>query len=167
MKLEKLEKILTYDKNSGIFTWIRSGHGIKKGSIAGSVNKTGHIRINIDKKQYQISHLARLFEYGTMPLKMIDHINGNPLDNRIVNLREASYTDNNKNKAIGKNNLSGVLGVSWFKAGNKWKAYITIDKKIIHLGYFNKFSEAVDTRKLAEVAYGFHENHGKRSAICR
>ncbi len=160
---KQLKNILDYNPETGLFVWLVSSGSAKAGDLAGSpdINNLGNIRLNYKKKKYAISHLAWLYMYGEFPTNLVDHINGNSQDNRITNLREADYQKNNMNKAIGKNNTSGVMGVAWFKAGNKWKAYISLDGKKIHLGYFHKFSEAVDVRKLAEVAYGFHKNHGR------
>ncbi len=163
MTQDKLKKILDYNPDTGLFIWLVSSGSAKVGDIAGSPDNSnlGNMRLNYKKVKYVLAHLAWMYVYGRFPTKLIDHINGNPQDNRISNLREVNYSENNKNKAIGKNNSSGVMGVAWFKAGNKWKAYISVDGKKIHLGYFHKFSEAVDVRKLAEVAYGFSDTHGR------
>lgn len=69
--------------------------------------------------------------------EVVDHINGNTLDNRKCNLRVCSAKDNSRNQTkLSKNNTSGYKGVSWDKNANKWIARIKVDKKLIHLGYF-------------------------------
>ena len=85
--------------------------------------------------------------------EIIDHINGVRDDNRIENLRSVTYTDNARNRRIGKNNTSGNLGVSFNKRQQKWTAYITV-------GTFDTKEEALTARKAAQDALGFHENHG-------
>lgn len=85
--------------------------------------------------------------------KVIDHANRNKLDCRKVNLRICTVAENNKNKSIGKRNKSGVVGVSWHKRENKWRAYINVDNKHIHLGYFTDKEEAIKARLQAEKEY--------------
>ena len=72
----------------------------------------------------------------------IDHINGNPLDNRRKNLRICNQSQNTANGKIRKNNKSGYKGVSYNKKFAKWEAYITKDYKHIFLGYFDKKNDA-------------------------
>ena len=82
--------------------------------------------------------------------KNYDHINKNPLDNRKCNLRFATMSQNGMNSNIRTNNTSGVTGVCWHKAKEKWTAYIYLDKRCINLGYFSDFNEAVKVRLKAE-----------------
>lgn len=96
------------------------------------------------------------------PDEQIDHINHVRTDNRIVNLRKASNTENSRNASIGSNNTSGALGVWFEKRRNAWVAEIKVDRRKIHIGQFDAFEDAVAARKAAEVKYGFHENHGKK-----
>ena len=57
------------------------------------------------------------------------------------------------NKGLLSNNTSGVTGVTWCSADNKWCARITVNKRRINLGYFNTFEYAVRARKEAEEKY--------------
>ena len=85
----------------------------------------------------------------------IDHVDGNPLNNRLENLRLATRTQNNINSCKRKNCSCKYKGVSWNKYHKKWEAYINIDKKRIKLGYFTsqyKAARAYD-EKAVEV-YG-------------
>jgi hypothetical protein len=66
---------------------------------------------------------------------VVDHINNNPLDNRVENLQVITQR-HNSSKDI-KNKTSKYTGVCWHKALNKWRAYIKINDKQVHLGYFN------------------------------
>lgn len=85
---------------------------------------------------------------------VVDHIKSEAkYDNRKSNLRIATASQNGMNKQKSKRNTSGVTGVCWYKAYNKWKARITISKKEIHLGYFDSFDDAVKARKEAEEKY--------------
>lgn len=85
----------------------------------------------------------------------IDHIHGIKTrnDNRKGNLRVVTHSQNGMNKDLQSNNTSGVAGVGWYSKTNKWRAYIMIDRKFIHLGLFDSFEDAVKARKEAEEKY--------------
>lgn len=93
----------------------------------------------------------------------IDHINGNPSDNRWANLRSVSASENNRNFPLPSNNTSGVIGVHWCNIRQKWYARIHVTGRTICLGYFDSLDEAKDARKSAEQRHGFHVNHGRDS----
>lgn len=94
-----------------------------------------------------LHRIAWYMATGVDPIDFeLDHINGDKTDNRICNLRRATRADNNRNQTKRKNNTSGYKGVSWSKTYSKWVAYIGVDWKRQHLGYF-------DTPKGAHVAY--------------
>lgn len=92
---------------------------------------------------------------------LVDHQDQNGLNNSKSNLRETDKQGNARNTVKHRDNTSGHMGVSWKKDKLKWKAYISVNRKQIHLGYFDDFDEAAKSRKAAEVEYGFHENHGR------
>lgn len=97
--------------------------------------------------------------------EQIDHINGNPSDNRLCNLRAATNHMNQKNKGLHKNNKSGVCGVHWDKRHAKWMVQIGVNGKRVTVGYYKNLSDAATARYAAESANGFHENHGRRLSI--
>jgi len=105
--------------------------------------------------------------YGFFPSHGLDHINGEGLDNRIVNLREADQGVNMKNTSRRVDNMSGVTGVHWYKNRKKWQAQIQVNGKRIFLGYFDDIDDAIAVRKLANIKYGFHNNHGNTKAAQR
>ena len=83
--------------------------------------------------------------------KGYDHIDRNPLNNRRYNLRPATTVENNRNHRISKRNTSGIIGVGYYKAGNKWRAYISnVEKKFISLGYYDNKEDAIKARLVAE-----------------
>ena len=159
-----LNSILDYNKESGIFTWIKVKvkNQVKNGSIAGYIDNKGYVRIQIDGKNYMAHKLAWLSVYGILP-DMIDHINQVKSDNRILNLRAVDNLENSKNRKICTSNTSGCMGVTWKKSKNRWVARINVDGKRVYLGSFANFSDAVDIRKNAEILYGYHENHNMES----
>ena len=84
---------------------------------------------------------------------VVDHINKNKLDNRRINLRICSHVNNSRNSIIGKSNSSGVIGVCFNKDKNKWKSYLNVNGKQIHLGYFESFDDAIISRLNGEREY--------------
>ena len=81
----------------------------------------------------------------------IDHKDGNPLNNKRNNLRVCTHSDNMKNLKIRSSNKTGIRGVCWCKRKRKWRAYITSNKKTIHIGYFALIGEAKKARKEKEI----------------
>ena len=128
--------------------------------ILGCINTGGYLIAYIFRKQYYIHRLIWLYHYGYLP-KEIDHINGIRTDNRIENLREVTTQENARNQKRSSINTSGIIGVSYFNPNKCWIAYITINYKHIHLGYFKNKEDAILARKEAEVEYKFHQNHGR------
>lgn len=84
---------------------------------------------------------------------VVDHIDGNKLNNRRRNLRWATKSQNAMNSKTRKNNTSGTKGVSFDKSMNSWQAHIKINYKKIHLGYFSEIEDAVIARKKGELLY--------------
>lgn len=84
---------------------------------------------------------------------VIDHINGNPLDNRKSNLRICDTSQNAMNQKTSTRNNSGAKGVFWDKHRNKWRVTIAIGKHPKTVGRFNTYEEAVYAREQAEIEY--------------
>ena len=89
-----------------------------------------------------VIYLHRLI-MKALPGQIVDHINGNKLDNRKANLRFVDLSQNGMNKITAKNNKSGFRGVCWSSRNKKWRATININKKHIHLGHFESKHDAV------------------------
>jgi len=73
---------------------------------------------------------------------VVDHINGNTLDNQRFNLRVCTQGENTRNRAMSKNNTTGFKGVIWVRERNKYAAQITVNRKCKRIGYFNDPVEA-------------------------
>lgn len=155
----QLKELLHYNPDTGIFTWLVNRGRARAGDIAGDIDARGYGRIGLLNSVQKSHRLAFLYMRGSIP-KYVDHINHDRLDNRWGNLRTASILLNNKNLSMSKTNTSGFTGVSFVKRISKWRAYIKINYKNIHLGYFTELSDAVTVRKQAEIKHGFHVNHG-------
>lgn len=110
--------------------------------------------------------LACLYTYGFLPEGVIDHIDGNGLNNRMSNLRAVDSATNGRNSKLSKNNTSGVNGVWWNRANSNWVAegHYTeagVNKKK-SLGSYSDLGDAKRTRKEWEVSQGnFTERHGQ------
>ena len=88
--------------------------------------------------------------------KLIDHINGNKLDNRKDNLRECSNSENLHNSKPPKTNTSGYKGVRWCKKSNRWTAAIQINYKTISLGSFeHKRDAAIAYDIISKIYFDF------------
>lgn len=118
------------------------------GSIAGTVDRRGRVHVKIGDSAYRAHRIAWLHFYGEWPSDQIDHINGNPSDNRIANLRDVDGSTNRENqrKARTDNLSSGTLGVTWCKHYKKWKASIRVKGVLKHIKY-------CDSLEAAEAAY--------------
>jgi hypothetical protein len=84
---------------------------------------------------------------------MVDHRNGNGLDNRRANLRLATNAQNARNRKLQVNNTSGVRGVYWCERKQKWRARIKVDNRYIDLGMFTDLEKARTVREKAERRY--------------
>lgn len=89
--------------------------------------------------------------HGEVPSGEVDHINGDRVDNRIENLREVSRSENQHNYKIP--NISGFTGVYWDTQARKWHTQIWVNNRLIYLGLFEDFEEAVQARKMAKIKY--------------
>lgn len=138
---EQLRELLHYNPETGDFTWKRSRGPKKAGSRAG--HATDYWRIEIDQRPYMAHRLAWFYVHGSWPERDLDHINGDPLDNRIKNLRDVDASINLQNQVRRpKHNTTGFWGVSWSEAHHKFIAQITTNGKKMHLGYFTDAAEA-------------------------
>lgn len=132
-----LRTILDYDPEGGGFVWRASRRGTAAGTAAGNVMPHGYRRIGIDGRDYLEHRLAWLYVHGEWPGEEIDHVNLNPSDNRIANLRLATRGQNARNMPRLSNNRSGFKGVSYFKRTGRFLARVSVDREVIYLGYFD------------------------------
>lgn len=141
---ERLREILNYDPETGVFTWrVNRGGSALAGSKAGHPSKIdGYVRIYVDCRLFLAHRLAWLYVHETFPENHLDHINRVRDDNRLCNLREATYSQNNQNQSIRSDNKSGLVGVSWSGRHRKWKAQIQFCNANRHLGLYKTKEEA-------------------------
>lgn len=138
---EQATNLFNY-KDDKLYWRVNRGNNKLIGKPAGNFRKDGYCVTRINKIPYLNHRLIWLYVYGEFPSKFIDHIDGNPSNNRLDNLREANNTENNWNKKMQSNNTSGYKGVDWNKNMAKWRAKASVDGKSVHLGYYSTPEEA-------------------------
>jgi hypothetical protein len=144
---ERLRELLDYDPETGFFRWaVRVSSRVCAGDLAGATDTHGYRQIKIDGRLYRSHRLAWLHFYGKWPELDIDHVNGLRDDNRILNLREATKSQNSRNSRRPKNNSSGFKGVCWDGGRRRWIAYICAGnmtgKKSNKIGQYGTAEEA-------------------------
>lgn len=146
----ELRRKLSYAPEVGVFRWAASGSNcVRNGALAGTVVPGGYIQIKIFGSLYQAQRLAWFYVYGLWPKQNVDHINGDPGDNRIANLRDVSQQWNSQNqRRPTRANSTGFLGVSPY--GKKFRATIKVDGRQRALGYFATAPEAHQAYLLAK-----------------
>jgi hypothetical protein len=128
-------------KDGQLYWKIKPSPKIHKGTICGTW-KNGYCFVSINKKKYLAHRLIFMMHYAYLP-EFLDHIDGNPSNNLIENLRPASKSENACNRKLSNLNKSKIKNVNWKK--NKWCVQIQINKQKIHIGYYKDI-------KLAELA---------------
>ncbi len=149
---EYLKAILSYNPDTGLWHWLVDDWGRKKGELAGAINSDGYIQITINCKKYKAHRLAWLYMTGAWPENEVDHDNTFTNDNRWLNLREATGTENCYNYPVKVTNKLGVKGVHKTK-NNRYKAQIQINKVKIYLGRFDTLEEAKAAHDAAANKY--------------
>lgn len=153
--VDRLRAELEYDPNTGIVVWRKDQPltAIKAGALAGHLS-SGYYRLGFRGRKYQLHRVIWALHYGTYPGSIIDHINGDKLDNRIVNLRLASAQQNSWNQRVSKNNTTGFKGVTKRESGG-YSACIRVNKNRLSLGTFKTAEQAaIAYNKAAALLYG-------------
>jgi hypothetical protein len=152
----ELRSFLDYNPDTGVFRWKRGKRGKPVvGAVAGSAKGSGYVYIGLHGKAYLAHRLAWLYVHGYFPENCIDHINRNPADNRIENLRVVGMMCNLRNTGNRRNNTSGVKGVYRCGKTGKWYAQVMVAGKTHTVGRARSFNEAVCYRLAAEQCLGW------------
>lgn len=138
----QLKEILHYEEDTGKFIWKISKKGTKGiGKEAGTLTAKGYIDVCINGKKYGLHRLAFIYMENCIP-RCVDHINGNKSDNRWVNLREATYTQNGYNYK-GTGSSTGFRNVYFDPRGQKkYFVRLVVEGKKLNFGYYDTPEEA-------------------------
>ena len=162
---ERLREVVSYDLETGDFTWLISRPGVVAGQIAGTirVNEGKSYRIiSIDGKKHRAHRLAFLYVTGTFPCQLVDHQDGNGLNNSWLNLRRVDSVGNNRNMRLRADNTSGICGVHWSNKDRRWVVQIKTEKGDRgYVGQFPTLLDAVAARLRSQRDHDFHRNHGQ------
>ena len=138
---DQLKELLKYNPETGLFYWQKSSRWTTIHSVAGTTKDT-YVKIRINGKNYYAHRLAWLYTYGIWPKGDIDHKNRDKKDNRLVNLREATRSQNKYNVGLTLANNSGHKGVQWVGCRQKWRVDCRVGGVQYYLGLFSTVKEA-------------------------
>jgi hypothetical protein len=137
-------ELFKYEKETGFLFWKTARNNRKLNKRIGSKHPDGHLLfcIGMGGKKYNffVHRVVWLINYGVWPHPTVDHINCNPEDNRIENLRIATRQQNCNNRPKVKK--EGFKGVYVCTPGKSYRARMEIDGKMEHIGLFKTAIEA-------------------------
>ncbi len=166
---EQLRSLLIYDRQTGTLLWRERpaslfAHTDRRSSTQNAAwwngrfagqrackpdAHKGYLRVGIFKQEYPAHRVIWAMETGAWPVATIDHVDGNKANNRLENLREATSSENNRNRAnFGK---SRFRGVSWRSRQSTWIAAIKTDGKTTFLGSFANEEDAARAYDIAAL----------------
>lgn len=164
--IERLREVLDYNPDTGSFFW-RKREGdtkdIKIWNKRFADKPTGYnsnmhgflcVTLCVDSKAYRAHRLAWAYVYGYWPEKEIDHVNLDPRDNRISNLREADRAQNECNKRVRADNKLGIKGVHYDKIRGKYFMQIKYKGKSIKKRFLTLESAKKAYKELALEMHG-------------
>ncbi len=157
----EVASLLSYDPLTGSVRWQRKCRGADPDREAGVIGDQGYRVVYLGNRRVRAHHIAWAIQTGDWPPDEMDmdHINGDRSDNRWINLRLASRSQNNMNQKRRSDNRSGCKGVSWRADTEKWHARITVKGRVILLGNFTDKAQAIAARRAAEPIY--HEQFAR------
>ena len=169
-----IKSLVSYDAQTGKLTWkarpremfanenvYLGWHTKCHGKQAFTAKmKSGYLSGRILGKTYYAHRVAWLLHYGKWPEHNIDHINGNPTDNRICNLRDVPQVKNTRNSKSRAKTKAIYPGVRFNDVMQKWVVEHGTSKGK-YLGSFPCTMKAVMAKRAAEQRDGYHVNHGR------
>jgi hypothetical protein len=151
-------------KDGCLYNKVQRNSRVKIGELSGSYNNK-YATVTLHGIPWQVSRILFYMVHGYMPIH-VDHIDGNPHNNHIDNLRGATARQNQANHKMSKANTSDVKGVSWASAQQKWYACIRHNGKNKNLGYFEDLDDAKELIELTrEMVHGEFANHGYKENV--
>jgi hypothetical protein len=166
-----IREYFTYDPESGIVSYRKAPKYHEKyvGKEAGKIKPNTYKGVQTNQyrslvffnKDYLVHHIAWFLHHGSWPTEQIDHIDGNGINNKIKNLREATSAQNCQNRRQQPNESTGITGVTKRRDCDRYQATIEAKRKYYHLGIFPTLEEAIEARRAAELKYhgAYSVNH--------
>lgn len=159
------ERLVIDETSPSGLRWNQFAAAQARGLPAGRMDKYGYWKVNLrvggKQKTFRAHRMVWFLSDGKWPSAEIDHINGDKKDNRIVNLREASRSENAQNQAMRSSNTSGMKGVDFDRVKGKWRARIRFSGRHILLGRFTNIADAERAVMIArDRLHGEFANHG-------
>jgi hypothetical protein len=147
-QIDQFNECLSLDAETGRIFWKKKiAKKVVVGEEAGTKRKDGYKRVNLFGQPYLVHRVVFSMRYGYCKDEL-DHINGDPSDNRLENIRAVTRSQQNMNRGINSNNTSGYKGVYWFKPTSCWQVRIKVEGKYISLGYFKDIEKAAEAYKI-------------------
>jgi hypothetical protein len=155
-------RLLGYNPETGELTRkVTTNSRAQAGFKAGTLNPNGYYRAMIDGRILMVHRVAWKMATGQEPPATLDHIDGNPGNNRLSNLRPASFSQNQHNRGNDPRNKSGHKGICWNKAKQKWRAEIKRNGVRAYHAEFEKLADAVNAiTEARRKIHGQFANHG-------
>ena len=153
--IKEFNKRFYIDENFKLLAKIKYSNNIKVGQEVGRLAGGGYRQVRVFRICYQVHRVIWSMYYGKPPKKDLDHIDRNRINNNPKNMREFTNQQNQMNTSMRKDNTSGVRGVNFSKAKDKWVARIWKNKKAHYLGDFYAKKYAEKARRKAEIEMGF------------
>ena len=161
---DEANELLDYSPVTGEIRWKQKRSNVRPGDLAGSISRNGnhsYWKVKIRGRAYWAHRVAWLLTFGRWPNALIDHINGDGLDNRLCNLREATNAQNSMNSRRRKAHSSGLKGVKKDGTTGNYQARIVLNGKPTCLGTFTRADEAHKAYcTAAEKHFGEFANDG-------
>lgn len=157
-----LEEFFEYLPESGQLLFVKSARKGFVGKEAGWINAQGYRQIRFQGRTYFAHRIIWTLVHGDIPAdKFIDHIDGNPSNNALANLRLVSLSANSRNSKLDRRNSTGVPGID-VRTTKNGEARFCVRAAGSHWGTYSSLAEAAERRAYIDLALGFHPNHGRQ-----